>query len=84
MTEQIISRNKRYESMRAFQKMTGISYKTLKFLCDTNQIPHVRTEAGTVLIDTQAVSPDISLMVDTLNEVLKKVAALCHQFNIAT
>ena len=85
MREQILPKEKRFVSMKAYQDMTGLSYKTLKYMVDSGQIKHVYTEAGICKIDTHADSnTDISQVMDKLNEMQKLVIALCRQFNTTT
>jgi len=85
MTEKILPKDKRFVSIRQYQRISGLSYDLIKFALDTNQLKSIKSECGHYKIDTQAeLGADISILMDKLNEMDRKISALTRQFNTAT
>ena len=58
-----MSNDKRFVAIAEYQRITGLSYQTVKNALETGQLRGVRTEAGHWKIDTQADgNPDISAL----------------------
>jgi len=85
MSEQVLPKDKRFVSIRQYQRISGMSYDLIKFALDTNQLKAIKSECGHYKIDTQAeFGADISILMDKLNEMDRKISALTRQFNTAT
>jgi len=69
--------NKRYVNLRAYQRMYGGSYATLKRACEMGELPCITTPAGHFLIDTTPAGADIQPVLDELGEMKRQLQALC-------
>ena len=83
-------KEKRYVSMSTYQKMTGLSYKTVKHLIETSQLKTIKTEAGNYRIDVVSnnsakaeieLKKEISNLKDALRSTETMVKALCKHLN---
>ena len=72
----------RFVTVSAYQRISGLSYKTIMHMIKTNQITYIKTESGQYRIDTHSTSnnPNKELL-DNINEIQRHVKALCTQFN---
>ncbi|MCL2197580.1 MAG: hypothetical protein FWB80_01525 [Defluviitaleaceae bacterium] len=77
-----IARRKRFVPVKEYQRISGLSYKTIMHMAKTGQISHIETESGQIRIDTQNPANDgVSAVMDKLNEMQRMVYALCKQLN---
>ncbi|MCL2204899.1 MAG: hypothetical protein FWB88_13300 [Defluviitaleaceae bacterium] len=74
---------KRYIPVSEYQRISGLSNKTVMYMIRTGQIPYIKTESGHCRIDTQPVGQDTAEMKKTVEESHQLVKALCKQFNVA-
>lgn len=84
MIEKVTGKPRRWIPKIEYRRRNGLSDKTLTYLIESNQIPVIRTESGTVLIDTQPLpisNFDVSARLDKQEKML---TALCQQFNVKT
>ena len=74
---------KRFVSIAEYQRITGLSYSTVKNMIKNNQCSYIQTEAGHYKIDTVAgeelVLCDIIQQLDEQGQLLKK---LCKHLGI--
>ena len=85
MREQIIPKEKRYVSIKAYERQTGLSYQTIMHMVKSEQVKYIRTESGNYKIDTRPdYNADINLLTNKITELQKQVTALTRLFNIAT
>jgi len=73
-------KGKRFVTVSEYQRISGLSYKTVMHLLDTGKLKHIKTESGHCRIDTQADHDNTNIM-DKIDETQKLVKALCKQFN---
>jgi len=60
--------NKRYSTIAAYQRQTGLSYQTIKNALDSGELPGIRTKGGFWKVDTQAGSnPDLGTVLERLD-----------------
>jgi predicted site-specific integrase-resolvase len=78
-----VNMKKRFVAVSEYQRLTGLSYKTIMHMIRSGQLPHVETESGQYRIDTQTVSKDAGVTNEKLDEMQKLLKALCKQFNTA-
>ncbi|MCL2215940.1 MAG: hypothetical protein FWB91_02845 [Defluviitaleaceae bacterium] len=74
---------KRFIPVSEYQRISGLSYKTVMHMIKTGQLPHIETESGQYRIDMQSGDIGSTFIVDKLNETQTMVKALCRQFNTA-
>lgn len=85
MNEQIMRKDKRFVTVAAYQRISGLSYQTVMHMVKTGQIRHIKTEGGHYKIDTYTDdNNDIAILTKAINETQQLVKALCKQFNTAT
>jgi len=73
---------KRFIPVNEYQRISGLSYKTVMHMIQTGQLPHIKTESGQCRIDTQANAPSNNELHRTVEELYGLVKALCKQFNV--
>ena len=78
-----IDDTRRFVPVAEYQRITGLSYKTIMHMIKTSQLRHIKTEGGHYRIDTQHNSIETTILLDKLNEMQKQVTALCKQLNTA-
>ena len=84
MNETIIPRDKRFVTVAAYQRMTGLSYKTVMNMIKTDQVRYITTDGGNYKIDTQSDgNRDNVSVLAALDETQRLIKALCKQFNTA-
>ena len=75
---------KRFVTISAYRRMTGLGYKAIMHMIQSGQIKTLKTESGKYRIDTNADSSgDMSALMEELNETKRLLRALCKQFNTA-
>ena len=74
---------KRFVPVSEYQRISGLSYKTVMHLLRTGQLPHIETESGQCRIDTQVSNHGNAELKTLLEETQRQVKALCKQFNVA-
>ena len=78
-----MSKNKRFVSLAEYQRMSGLSFPTVKKAISNGEIKAVKTEGGHFRIDTQAdKSPETAAIMEKLSGIEKAVQRLCGQFNL--
>ena len=83
MQGQITEPAKRYVPIAVYQRMTGMSYPTIKNALETGQLKGVKTEAGHWKIDTQdGGNTDTAAIVRRLDEQERMLKALCGFFKL--
>ena len=75
---------RRYVPIAEFQRMTGLSYPTIKNALETGQLNGIRTGAGHWKVDTEDVgSKDVTAIVERLNEQGQLLKALCGHLGLS-
>jgi len=83
--EKVINQPKRFVPIAEYQRMTGLSYPTIKNALDTGQLKGVKTEAGHWKIDTEdAGNRDNAAILERLNEQGQLLKLLCGHLGVAT
>jgi len=81
--EKIINQSKRYVPIAEYQRMTGLSYPTIKNALDTGQLKGIKTEAGYWKIDTEDLgNKDTVAIMERLNEQGQLLKALCGHLGL--
>jgi hypothetical protein len=84
MNRQNVQNEKRYITVAAFQRMNGLSYKTVMHMIKTGQVRYISTSGGNYKIDMQSnMMQRNEDYYDDLMETQRLVKALCRQFNVA-
>jgi len=78
-----IALNRRYVPVAEFQRISGLSYKTVMHMIRTSQLPHVVTESGQYRVDTQPNGQSNAILAEKIDDMQKYLKALCKQFNTA-
>ena len=78
--EKIIDAPKRYVTMAEYQRMSGLSYPTVKKALESGAIKGVKTECGHWRVDTQAGSSDYSQVLERLDRQEQKLDAFFRHF----
>lgn len=74
--------NKRFASISEYQKLSGLSYKTIRHALESRQLNGIRTESGIWKIDTRFKGgSDVSTLLYKLENVERALLALCRQMN---
>jgi len=76
-------RGNRFITVAAYQRISGLSYKTVMHMISTGQVAHIKTEGGHYRIDMHSTSNNSAELIDKLEETQRLVKALCNQFNTA-
>jgi len=78
---------KRYVTIAEYQRQTGLSYATVRHMCNTGQIKYITCEGGNRKIDTMS-GVDLKMIIERLDCSDKKLdksekllTALCKQLN---
>ena len=79
---QINPQGKRFVPVNEYQRISGLSYKTVMHMIQTGQLPHITTESAHKRVDTQANAPSNDAMQHRIEELHRLVKALCKQFNV--
>ena len=75
---------KRFVPIAEYQRMTGLSYPTIKNALDTGQLKGIRTESGHWKIDTAtAGDKDTAAIMEQLNEQGRLLKSLCGHLGLA-
>lgn len=83
--EKVINQPKRFVPIAKYQRMTGLSYPTIKNALDTGQLKGIQTEAGHWKIDTEDVgNRDNAAILERLNEQGQLLKLLCRHLGVAT
>ena len=76
-----MSSNKRYVPIAQFQRISGLSFPTIRNALETGQLKGLKTDCGHWRVDTQAdTSPELSAVMNRLQGIETAVKALCTQF----
>ena len=74
---------KRFVAIAEYQRISGLSYPTIKNALETGQLKGVRTEAGHWKIDTQdRGGADFSAITKRLDEQGQMLKALCGHLGV--
>ena len=74
---------KRYVPIAEYQRMTGLSYPTVKNALETGQLNGIQTEAGHWKVDTADTSDgSISAIMERLGETERMLKALCGHLGV--
>ena len=71
---------KRYVSVAEYQRMTGLSYPTVKKAITSGELKAVKTEAGHYRIDMQAENADYSAILERLDRQEQKLDMFFKHF----
>ena len=75
--------SKRFVTIAEYQRISGLSYPTVKNALETGQLKGVKTEAGHWKIDThESGSTDTSVIVKRLDESERMLKALCGHLGV--
>ena len=74
---------KRFVPVSEYQRISGLSYKTVMYMIRTGQLKSIETEGNQYRIDMQADNSDTNSIMDKLNETQRLVKAVCRQLNTA-
>ena len=75
--------SKRFVTIAEYQRISGLSYPTVKNALETGQLKGVKTEAGHWKIDTQdAGSAETAVIVKRLDEAERMLKALCGHLGV--
>ena len=74
---------KRFVTVTEYQRISGLSYKTVMHMIRTGQLPHIKTESGQCRVDTQPNGQNATILAEKMDDVQKCLKALCKQFNTA-
>ena len=78
-----MSGEKRFVTISEYQRMTGMSYKTVKHAIDTGQLKAIRTEAGHFKIDTAAnTDPGLAAVTRQLEDQARMLKALLSHLGV--
>ena len=78
--EKIIEPDTRFVTIKAYCKLSGLSYATVDHLLKSGQLKYITTEGGLRRIDTQDTQSNKAL-IEHLESVRAMLAALLKQFN---
>ncbi|MCL2202783.1 MAG: hypothetical protein FWB88_02415 [Defluviitaleaceae bacterium] len=73
---------KRFIPVNEYQRISGLSYKTVMHMIKSGQLPHIETESGHCRIDTQSSGQQNTELKNMVEETHRQVKALCKQFNV--
>jgi len=75
--------NNRFVSISQYQRMTGLSYPTIKNAAETGKIKAIQTEAGHWKIDTLAdINIDTAPLLERLEGQEKMLKTLCAHLGV--
>ena len=80
---QPIENPKRFIPMAEYQRISGLSYPTVKKALETGQLKGIKTECGHWRVDTQADSPEYSAIHGEIQELKTMVKTLLGVFGKA-
>jgi hypothetical protein len=76
--------SKRFVPLAEYQRLSGLSYSTVRFLCDSGQLRTIRTEGGLLRIDTKSnESADTTTIVKRLDDQARLLEALCAHLGVS-
>jgi len=77
-----VNGSKRYVTIAEYQRISGLSYPTIKSALERGELKGIRTESGHWKIDTVAdTNPETAAILERLDKTEKMLTALCKQFN---
>ena len=77
--EKTTDSTKRYVSVAEYQRLSGLSYPTIRKAIASGELKAVTTEAGHYRIDTQGQQTDYSAIIERLDKQERLIKALsCH------
>ena len=75
--------NKRFVSIAEYQRMSGLSYQTIKAALERHELRGLRSESGHWKIDTAADgNADISALARQLDDQARMLAKLCRHLGV--
>jgi len=75
--------NKRFATIAEYQRITGLSYPTIKNAAETGKIKAIQTEAGHWKIDTLAdMNMDTASLMERLEGQEKMLKTLCAHLGV--
>ena len=78
-----MNKGKRFVPIAEYQRMTGLSYPTIKNALDTGQLKGIQTEAGHWKVDvTDSGDKFISAILEQLDEQGRLIKALCGHLGV--
>ena len=78
-----MNKNKRFVTIAEYQRITGLSYPTIKNALDTGQLRGIQTEAGHWKIDVNDTgNKDATAIMEQLNEQGRLLKALCGHLGL--
>ena len=78
-----MSKTKRFVTLAEYQRMTGLSYPTVKNALETGELRGIRTEAGYWKIDVEVDgNTDVSILARRLDGVEGMLEALCCHLGV--
>ena len=77
--------SKRFVTIAEYQRITGLSYKTVKNALDTGQLKGIKTEAGHWKVDiTDSGDKATVAIIEQLNEQGRLLRQLCSHLGLLT
>ena len=80
--KKIIDNQKRYVSVAEYQRLSGLSYPTVRRAIASGELKAVTTEAGHYRIDTQGQQTDYSVIIERLDRQEQLIKALSSHFGV--
>jgi len=77
-----MAEHERYVNLRAYQRMYGGSYATLKGACERGELKAITTPSGHFLIDTQPQGASVQPILDRLVELEAVTKALARHLGV--
>ena len=75
--------NKRFLTIAAFQRQTGLSYQTIRSALERGELNGLRTESGLWKIDTFSDSnPDLTALIARIDNQATMLAKLCQHLGV--
>ena len=83
MPETNVTKNKRYVAIAEFQRLSGLSYPTIKNALESGELRGIRTEAEHWKVDTlDAGNTDTAAIVQRLDEQARMLKTLCAHLGV--
>jgi predicted site-specific integrase-resolvase len=74
--------NKRFVTIKEYQKIAGLSYKTVDHLLNSGQLPFITTQSGLRRVDTQPITGSTKELKERLDKQEQILNAICEHFGV--
>ena len=81
--EKIVDNQKRFVPLAEYQRLSGLSFPTIKKALEVGQLKGIKTECGHWRVDTQAGNSDYSAVLDELKQQKEMLRTLLGVFGKA-